>query len=179
MNSGGLPNPALQGLDPLRQPLSSIASADVVAVGEAASLGEAARSMALHRISCVPVLDATRRPLGVVSETRLLAALREGVNLQRAAREFAVVVPTAGGAQTCEEGWRACRLAAVEHLLLVDEAGAVTGVVSQTDFRIHLNLAALAGHRAVQAAMAPVTGTLLPQHTVGEALMALPAQAGA
>ena len=166
-------------MDPLRQPLKSIASTRVIAVGEADTLGEAARRMAQHRVSCVPVLAAGRHPLGVVSETRLLAALREGVSLQSLARDVVVVVPVVSGEQSCEEGWRACRLAAVEHLLLADEAGGITGVVSQTDFRIHLNLAALAGPRAVQAVMAPVTATLSPQQTVGEALLALPTQAGA
>jgi CBS domain-containing protein len=51
---------------------SDVMTADVVTVGPEASVAEVARLLVAHRISAVPVVDATGRLVGIVSEGDLL-----------------------------------------------------------------------------------------------------------
>jgi CBS domain-containing protein len=60
-------------------------TADPVTVGPTESIGELARMMLDARIHRVIVVDAERRPVGVVSSTDLLAALAQADAVQRLA----------------------------------------------------------------------------------------------
>jgi CBS domain-containing protein len=51
---------------------SDVMTSDVVTVGPETSVGEVARLLVEHRISAVPVVDATGRLVGIVSEGDLI-----------------------------------------------------------------------------------------------------------
>ena len=58
----------------------------------------------------------------------------------------------------------------IRHLILVDEAGDLAGIVTETDFMRHLKLDAFLEPQRVEALMTPQPITLGPQATVAEAL---------
>jgi len=77
-------------------------------------------------ITAVPVLDAERRPVGVVS-------LRDVVSKDRHARRMTTPAATVSEGATIPEAGRALAAANVHHLVVVDAAGRATGMVSAVD----------------------------------------------
>ncbi len=130
--------------------LIDIATRDVTCLAADASLGEAAHIMAQRRCSSVVVTDDARHPVGILTERNILHAMRTGSPAATPLRDCmsapVVVVPCA---TNCLDAYQTCMREGIRHLVLVDDDGAVSGVVSETDFRLHLNLTALAGHRQV------------------------------
>ncbi|MBB4842438.1 PAS domain S-box-containing protein [Paucibacter oligotrophus] len=176
-----LPTAAQQ--NPFARPVLEIASPQVIAVKPQDDLMVAARLMAKHRISFVPVLNEQGRPLGVLTEARLLSALRDYLRQgleppRREARSLPelhmleVLQPPVCVPQhlSCEDAYRRCLSQNVNHLMVVDEGGLLLAVVSETDFRLHLNLNALAGRRLVPSVMSHVAHTMGPDEKVSEAL---------
>ncbi|WP_197046979.1 PAS domain S-box protein [Paucibacter sp. KBW04] len=180
---------------PFARPVLEIASTQVIAVKPQDDLMVAARLMAKHRISFVPVLNEQGRPLGVLTEARLLSALRDyqrqGGEPSRWGKPAAEHKPHAAGKpalpelhmlevlqpplcvpqhMSCEEAYRRCLSQNVHHLMVVDEDGLVLAVASETDFRLHLNLSTLAGRRLVPSVMSHVANTLRPSEKVIDAL---------
>ncbi|HEY6983135.1 CBS domain-containing protein [Reyranella sp.] len=62
---------------------ADVMTSEVITVGEDASVQEAARLMADHGISAVPVLDRVRRVIGMVSEGDLLHRAETGTERRR------------------------------------------------------------------------------------------------
>ena len=186
--------PSVSSLNPFSRPVLEIASHQVIAVNAQTSLIVAARLMAKHHISFVPVLDEQRRALGVLTESRLLSAMRE---YQRQSGDpsrwgksedeqptnlpvpelhlLEVLQPPVCVPQhmSCEEAYRRCLSQNVNHLMLLDDSACVVAVASETDFRMHLNLSALAGKRLVPTVMTHVAHTLAPDEKVISALTAM------
>ncbi len=145
--------------------LIDIATRGVFCLKETDSLGEAARVMSERRFSSIVVTDDANHPLGIVTERNILRAMHEGARPETPLRTTmsspVVVLPS----QTdILDGYQICLREGIRHLVLVDDAGAVAGVLSETDFRLHLNLTALAGRRNI-AAIAKRSGIALPPDT--------------
>ncbi|MDO8988680.1 MAG: PAS domain S-box protein [Sideroxyarcus sp.] len=145
--------------------LIDIATRDVTCLAADASIGEAARLMAQRRFSSIVITDQTRRPLGIVTERNILHAMRVGYSpgtlLQICMSSPVIVLP---GSTDSLDAYQTCLREGIRHLVLVDESGAVSGVVSETDFRLRLNLTALAGRRQVMS-VAQSTVTSMPGHS--------------
>ncbi|MBA3023391.1 MAG: EAL domain-containing protein [Sideroxydans sp.] len=145
--------------------LIDIATRDVTTCLARSSLAEAAGLMAQRRYSSIVVTDDTRHPVGIITERNILRAMHEGVAaaspLQNVMSAPVVVMP---GDTRVLEGYHTCQREGIRHLVLVDEAGVVCGVVSETDFRMHLDLTVLAGRRRV-ASIAQRTGISMPPET--------------
>jgi CBS-domain-containing membrane protein len=62
---------------------ADVMTSEVITVGEDASVQEAARSMAEHGISAVPVVDREKRVVGMVSEGDLLHRAETGTERRR------------------------------------------------------------------------------------------------
>jgi CBS-domain-containing membrane protein len=62
---------------------ADVMTSEVITVGEHASVQEAARLMAEHRISAVPVVDRDKRVVGMVSEGDLLHRAETGTERRR------------------------------------------------------------------------------------------------
>ena len=77
-------------------------------------------------ITAVPVLDATRKPVGVVS-------LRDLVRKDRRSRRMTTPAATVAEGASIPDAGRALVAANVHHLVVVDEAGRATGMLSAMD----------------------------------------------
>ncbi|MFB9339312.1 CBS domain-containing protein [Actinoplanes octamycinicus] len=131
--------------------VSDVMTRDVVAVGPDASYRELVALMAAHRINALPVIDAGRRVLGVVSESDLLhkieyrgaARPRWFERRERAARRKAggltagelmtapaeVVLPTTG----IRTAARRMDQTHVKQMPVEDPLGRLIGIVSRSD----------------------------------------------
>jgi diguanylate cyclase (GGDEF)-like protein/PAS domain S-box-containing protein len=145
--------------------LFDIATRDVICLAAEASIGEAARVMAQRHFSSIVITDEARRPVGIVTERNILHAMRAGsqpeIHLRTCMSSPVVVI---SGTTDCLEAYQICMRESIRHLVLVDDNGVVAGVVSETDFRQHLHLTALAGRRQV-ASVARHAVTSLPGHS--------------
>ena len=157
--------------------LLDIATRDVVCLPADASLGEAAQLMALHRYSSIVVTDVSGHPLGIVTERNILHAMRSGSPPETSVRSsMSAPVVTVSATADCLDAYQTCLHEGIRHLVLVDDKGVVAGLVSETDFRQHLNLTALAGRRKV-VTVARRTVTSLPPHgSLMQALKLMQAQ---
>jgi CBS domain-containing protein len=132
--------------------VGDVMTRDVVSVGTATGYKEIADLLVRHSISAVPVVEADRRVLGVVSEADLLARLeyadrvpRHPLALRRlrngrekAAGDTAVGLMTAPAVTIAatETVTRAARLmdaARVKRMPVVDDDGHLVGIVSRRD----------------------------------------------
>jgi CBS domain-containing protein len=131
-----------------KQQLIDIASRDVTCLTADGSIGEAALVMAQHRFSSIVITDEARHPVGIVTERNILHAMRAGSppeTLLRACMSAPVIVMP--GTADYLDAYQTCVREGIRHLVLVDDDNLVAGVVSETDFRMHLHLTALAGRR--------------------------------
>lgn len=145
--------------------LFDIATRDVICLAADASVGEAARVMAQRHFSSIVITDGARRPVGIVTERNILHAMRSGSQPEvplRTCMSSPVVVMS--GTTDCLDAYQICMRENIRHLVLVEDDGVVAGVVSETDFRMHLHLTALAGRRQV-ASVARHAVTSLPGHS--------------
>ncbi len=154
----------------LQRPLREIATRDIIHLGPLATLVDAARLLAARRISFVPVLDNAGRPLGMVNEAGLLAALRGEMAPESPLALVMGPATTVPHDISCAEAYRLCVGRGVGQVVLVDDAGVAIGVASETDFRVQLNLGALAGRHRVSAVMARVATTMDPAQTLQQAI---------
>lgn len=149
----------------IQHQLIDIATRDVTCLTADDTIGEAARIMSQRRFSSIVITDETRRPVGIVTERNILHAMRVGFSqqtlLQTCMSAPVIVMP---GTRNALDAYQSCLREGIRHLVLVDEAGAISGMVSETDFRLHLNLTVLAGRREVMS-VAHSTVTSLPGHS--------------
>ena len=126
---------------------------EVVTVGEQASFKEIAATMAEHRVSALPVLDAEGRVAGIVSEAdlllkeefpegpaggRLFQGRRQRMERAKAAGDTAAELMTApavtvGPDATVTEAARLLHRHGIKRLPVVDPAGPLLGIVSRAD----------------------------------------------
>lgn len=133
-------------------PLKDIATREVTCLSVRETLGEAANLMAQRRFSSIVVVDDERHPVGIITERNILKAMRDGLPLQNSLSEgMSAPVITMHGDVDSLEAYETCTRAGIRHLVLVDDNGVVDGVVSETDFRLHLSLTALAGRRKISS----------------------------
>jgi len=106
-----------------------------LSVTQEATLLDVVKIMATHNIGLVAVVDEAGRPLGVVSERDAIRALARGVQLSARAIE----VGTRGNLLTAKAEddiysvIRKMRERGTRHILVVDDAGKLVGVVSIRD----------------------------------------------
>ncbi|HAF45352.1 MAG TPA: hypothetical protein DCK83_10570 [Gallionellaceae bacterium] len=145
--------------------LLDIATRDVVCLPAEARLGEAAQIMAQRRYSSIVVTDVAGHPLGIVTERNILHAMRSGASPETSVRTgMSAPVITISATSDCLDAYQTCLREGIRHLVLVDDKGVVVGLVSETDFRQHLTLTALAGRSQV-ITVAKRTVTSLPPHS--------------
>lgn len=130
--------------------VASVMTNDVVTVAPGATYKEIAERMHERGVSAVPVVDADRRVVGIVSEADLLLkeerpAQRPGGHLldphgeaaKAKARNAAALMTspavTVGSHATLTEAARLMHRRHVKRLPVVDEAGALVGIVSRAD----------------------------------------------
>ena len=151
--------------------LIDIATCNVAHLLPDDSVGDAAGIMANMQISSVVVTDLDGHPLGIVTERDMLQAMRSVCPPETALRKImSAPVITLPESITCLQAYQICRRNSIRHLVIVNHDQQVVGVVSETDFRMHINLSALAGHRQVGAVMRQAEFCLPPDASVADAL---------
>ena len=157
--------------------LNDIATRDVTCLSADASIGEAARIMAQRRFSSIVITDEAHHPVGIVTERNVMQAMRSGSSPETLLRTcMSAPVVVISGAANCLDAYQTCMREGIRHLVVVDEGGAVAGVVSETDFRQHLNLTALAGRRKVIMVAQRSVSSLPPQGSLMQALNLMQSQ---
>ena len=104
------------------------------------TLGEAVALMVRARISSVVVLEDSD-VLGILTERDVLHAMYRHDNQQRPIREF-MTSPVLTICQDMEirEAFRFAACHGIRHLVVTNHAGALAGIVSETDFRRYFGL---------------------------------------
>ena len=150
--------------------LLDLANRSLSALSPADTVFDAARLMAAQRLSHVAVLDTQGRPLGVVTESVLLAAAHGPHGPSQGIAEVmqpALCVPHTLDAAT---GFQRCLAEGGAPLLLLDDDGRVVASVGEGEFRTQLQLALRAGRHRVATLMARVLRPLSPRHTLADAI---------
>ncbi len=152
--------------------LIDIASRNVACLTAESSLGAAANLMAERRISSVVISQgAGSRPEGIVTERDIVRAMQSGAAPEtKLYTVMSAPVVTLPQSIPCVEAYRTCQQAGIRHLVVVDDDGLLVGVVSETDFRLHLHLNALAGRRKVATVMMHAILNLPPEASLQDAL---------
>lgn len=117
--------------DTHKVPLSEVMSAaSYVAAGDS-SVESLIALITEHHIGCVPIVDAQHRPIGIVTKLDLVECREDD---RKTARD--VMMPHAMALTTGDTLARAATLMSREgfhHLLIVDDAGTLRGVLSTFD----------------------------------------------
>ncbi len=100
-----------------------------------AALLDVVKIMATHNVGLVAVVDEVGRPLGVVSERDVIRALARGVQLSVKAIEVGTRgnLLTARAEDDIYSAIKKMRERGTRHILVVDDAGKLVGVVSIRD----------------------------------------------
>jgi diguanylate cyclase (GGDEF)-like protein/PAS domain S-box-containing protein len=151
--------------------LLDIATRNVISLAPSKNIGDAAHIMAGKRISSLVVTDETNHPIGIVTERNILHAMQSGLlpetNLQIVMSHPVITVQES---MTCLDAYQVCLRDGIRHLVIVDGDKRLLGVVSETDFRLHINLATLAGRRQIASIMSRSVFSLLPEANFQDAL---------
>ncbi len=106
-----------------------------LSVTQEATLLDVVKIMATHNVGLVAVVDEAGRPLGVVSERDVIRALARGVQLSAKAIEVGTRenLLTAKAEDDIYSAIKKMRERGTRHILVVDDAGKLVGVVSIRD----------------------------------------------
>ncbi len=148
-----------------------IATRNVVCLSVGDNTGQAARVLSEQRISCIVVTDNDDHPLGIVTESNMVQAMQSGRPVDTSLREvMSSPVITVPETITSLDAYQLCLRDGIRHLVIVDADQRLLGVVSETDFHLHIDLNALVGRRMVAAAMSQTVFNLSPETPLQEAL---------
>lgn len=148
-----------------------IASRNIISLAPEDSLGQAAHIMAEKGISSIVVKDGTSHPAGIVTERNVLKSLQLGRPQETMLRDvMSSPVITVPASMACSDAYQTCLRNGIRHLVIVDDHSSSLGVVSETDFRRHINLAALTGRRQVSTVMSRSVFSMSPESSLREAL---------
>lgn len=150
--------------------LSDIATRRVLGVTRDCPVGAAARRMGETRVSCLVVMDATT-PCGIITERDLVRLLHRrpvpGALISDVVRSPVV---TAAMDLDFRSAYALLRRHGIRHLVAVDGVGALAGLASVTDFRLHLTLDGFRKIDDLTTFLDPVASYLAPESTLAEAL---------
>ncbi|GBG15969.1 diguanylate cyclase [Novimethylophilus kurashikiensis] len=152
-------------------PLKDIASSNVIHLAPDAKLSDAAAVMTQRRISSIVVMNDDAIPLGIVTETNVIAAMQSGLSPEATLREIMTApVVTVPAGMSCLDGYQVCLRDGVRHMIVVDDQNKLVGLVSETDFRLQFNLAALTGRRQVATVMSRAVFSVSPESRLANAM---------
>ena len=148
--------------------LAEIMSRQLRCVMPDCSMDEAARQMAESHISSLLVIEGGI-PIGILTERDLLRHLHaHGEPEAPVTSQMGYPVLTAPSTLSFASAYALAQENHVRHLVVVDAAGTVVGVVSETDFRSHLGGALLRSLGDLRAVMDPEMPCLPPEASLDE-----------
>lgn len=150
--------------------LCDIATHNVLTVTADLSLQQVVAAFVEKRVSSIIVVEGDR-PVGIVTERDLLRLICSGYDERRAVRSV-MSAPLMTARQDLDFATAQSMLAnrAIRHLVLVDDAGRLRGVASETDFRRHIGHDLFAAIQSLGAVMEPSAELIAPGCTLADAL---------
>lgn len=148
--------------------IGDIASREVFTVTPDRPLAQVVALFAQHRVSCVIVTE-NRLPRGIITERDLLRLLCTGFAADRTAQSI-MVAPLLTVREDLDFSVAQTMLAnrGIRHLVLVNAAGELQGVVSETDFRRHIGSDLFASIEHLGAVMLPASELVDPDRPLLE-----------
>ena len=151
--------------------LIDFATCNVTHLQSDQSVGEAAQVMAEQRISSIVVTDDVGHPIGILTEQDILHIMQSGHAREDAVRNvMSSPIVTVPQSMNTLDAYQLCLRKGIRHLVIVNQEGMLSGIVSETDFRLHMNLSVLAGQRLIASAMTRSVLGLAPQTCLHDAL---------
>ncbi len=153
--------------------LCDIATHNVLTVAADLSLRQVVAAFVEKRVSSIIVVEDDR-PVGIVTERDLLRLICSGYDERRAVRSV-MSAPLLTARQDLDFATAQSMLAnrAIRHLVLVDEAGRLRGVASETDFRRHIGHDLFTAIQSLGAVMEPSAELIAPEISLATALEAM------
>lgn len=150
--------------------LCDIATHNVLTVTADLSLQQVVAAFVEKRVSSIIVVEDDR-PVGIVTERDLLRLICSGYDERRAVRSV-MSAPLLTARQDLDFATAQSMLAnrAIRHLVLVDDAGRLRGVASETDFRRHIGHDLFAAIQSLGAVMEPSAELIAPEFSLATAL---------
>jgi diguanylate cyclase (GGDEF)-like protein/PAS domain S-box-containing protein len=151
--------------------LIEIATRNVVCLAPDDSVGAAASIMAEKRFSSIVITDDKGSPQGIVTERNVLKAMQSACSPDEPLkRVMSAPVISVSRCTTCIDAYQVCRRKGIRHLVIVDDDNQLCGVVTETDFRIHLDLHVLSGRRKIASVMRQSQVCIPPDASVLDAV---------
>jgi len=150
--------------------LCDIATHNVLTVTADLCLQDVVRVFVEKRVSSIVVVE-DGRPVGIVTERDLLRLICAGYDRQRPVRSV-MSAPLLTARQDLDFATAQSMLAnrAIRHLVLVDDAGRLRGVASETDFRRHIGSDLFNAIQSLGAVMEPSAELIAPEFSLATAL---------
>lgn len=159
--------------------LLDIATRNIAHLGPLDTLMTAARQTGQLGISSLLILDAAGRPLGIVTKHDILRAMHRSLPTETPLAEvMSSPVITVSPAISCHDAYQICLDRNIRHLVINSPRGRALAVVSETDFRRHLDADAFAGQETAATAMNRTVNTLKPDAPLHAALSLMAANCG-
>ncbi|HLO62530.1 MAG TPA: CBS domain-containing protein, partial [Azonexus sp.] len=133
--------------------LANIMTSEVRSLPPDASLQTASQTMADEHISSLLVVE-DGKPLGILTETNIVRSLHSRLALDMpVAAIMSQPLITAPGHLDLLSARRLIDDKGIRHLVVTDDDGKMIGIVSETDFRMHLGSAAFSHLRTLEDVM--------------------------
>ncbi len=156
-----------------QSPLGKIMTSEVRSLPPGATLRDAARLMVDEHISSLLVM-IDGRPLGILTETNIVRSLHArlpGDTPVEAIMSSPLI--TAPWDMDLTSARHLVEEKGIRHLAVTDDAGKVVGIVSDTDFRMHLGSAAFRHLRTLEGIMDRKIPNLPPTAQLDEAIASM------
>ncbi len=154
------------------QTLAGILTPDPARVSPEASVAGVLERMESRHISCVLVVDEENHPVGIFTERDAVRLMAEGKASARLHIGEVMRQPvfTVAADLDYRDAYRLMSARGYRHLVVVDGAGKLAGIVSEGDFMHHLGMEYLVELKTVTSAMTPDPVTLGEDASLSEAV---------
>jgi len=152
--------------------LHSVLSPSVFTVTPKTALPDVLASMESLRISCVVAVDTEHYPVGIFTEQDAIVLMAERRVITELCMSDVMSAPplTAPSAMDFRDAYQLISNKGYRHLIVVDDAGRLGGIVSEADFIHHMGMEYLVELKTVGAAMTRDLVTLKEDATLADAV---------
>ncbi len=154
--------------------LNEICSINPISVSQHAALSEVLAIMNRMRISSVIVVEG-KRPVGIFTERDALRIIPESLNpaVTSVGAIMSIIPVLAPKHLDLFEAYHLCAQKGTRYLVVVDDAGDLYGIATDTDFLKVLGLNVFSGHEKIAEVMGGEKTSLTQTDTVSDAIAAM------
>lgn len=155
-----------------RLSLNEVLTAKVETTSLDTSVEQVLAHMERCQISCIVAIDHERRPLGIFTEQDALQVMVDRVVVSDLCMKDVMSTPplTARTDTDFHDAYRLMTEKSYRHLLVVDNAGCLAGLVSEADFLHHMGMEYLVELKTVDSTMSREVVTLEPSSSLVKAV---------